>query len=268
MSDFETHLKSVSLKFNDRVLKSCERLFQWFSLNEFWSYRVTNDGNFTYIGSHAGFDEYFSSQKFYANYSYFHHPQYFKEGVIIMDHVQDQNISKVVDAGHGYRFYHPIQIIQKRKDGMEVFGICSSISAPSQLGLILSELPLLKLFLKKFKEENRDLFFKLEENKINLANMRGSSFLKEYTPEICELKNRRDFLRVMGLGPIPSLTKKETEIADLLLNGDSSSKLGNKIYLSKRTIEHHIDRLKMKLDCDSKSSLIKKIRELKELKSL
>ena len=58
------------------------------------------------------------------------------------------------------------------------------------------------------------------------------------------------------------LTKREKEILQLLAEGHTGSEIAEKLFLSKRTVEHHRESVLAKLDCKKISLLIVKAKEL------
>lgn len=55
-----------------------------------------------------------------------------------------------------------------------------------------------------------------------------------------------------------ALTKRQLDCLLLLVKGMTAKQIGDHLGLSRRTVEHHIESLKLKLNSFSKSSLIKK----------
>ncbi|MGA2655466.1 MAG: helix-turn-helix transcriptional regulator [Gammaproteobacteria bacterium] len=57
----------------------------------------------------------------------------------------------------------------------------------------------------------------------------------------------------------PSFSPREISCIRLLLSGYSYQSIGEKLYLSSRTIEYHMDKLKHRLKCRNKQELIQKL---------
>ncbi len=62
--------------------------------------------------------------------------------------------------------------------------------------------------------------------------------------------------RFMTKNPFMKLTRKETEVLYFFIRGYISKHIAIKLNRSRRTIETHIQNIKTKLDCNSKSNLI------------
>jgi len=55
-----------------------------------------------------------------------------------------------------------------------------------------------------------------------------------------------------------SLTPRQMEVLFYLMRGNTSREIGQKLFISKRTVESHIVHMKLALECDTKSELIEK----------
>lgn len=56
------------------------------------------------------------------------------------------------------------------------------------------------------------------------------------------------------------LTVREQEVADLVLAGLTYRQIGEKLFISAKTVEHHMARIRRRLGCDSRSELLAKLR--------
>ena len=133
--------------------------------------------------------------------------------------------------------------------------------------MLLCELPLLKLFTQKFREDNQLLFSAIDDYPIDLTRVIGPDFYKNRFSGILPNRSaqRQAVLKKMGVDFERRLTSREIEILKLLLLGYSAGKVATQIHLSKRTVEHHIERIKDSLGCDSKAELIQKGIELERI---
>ena len=51
-------------------------------------------------------------------------------------------------------------------------------------------------------------------------------------------------------------SNRETEVLQQLVRGKSAKQIADCLYISKRTVEHHIENMKIKAQCSSKYELI------------
>ena len=266
MTTFEEMTRAVTCRFSDRIAKACKPLLSAFSLSHFGYCKITNDGNFSYLGSHVGWSEYFAAEKLYIDFPYYRHPKYFKDGISLQRSIQNKPFMNILDqAKNKFNIHHSLVTLQKIPGGMEGFCFASNSPDPSQIPLMLNELPLLQLFIKKFREENQVLFSLLEETQVNLHDLIGDRF-HENIPVMPQLNARKEFLQKLGV--LNPLTPGEIEIMKLLLDGYSAGKIAPRVFLAERTIEHKIDRIKEKLLCSSRVELIQKGRAIERFSFL
>jgi len=62
------------------------------------------------------------------------------------------------------------------------------------------------------------------------------------------------------------LTKREAEVAEILLVGKTAAEISNDLHISKRTVEHHIENIKEKTHCRKRSELIQFLRRIGAIK--
>ena len=62
----------------------------------------------------------------------------------------------------------------------------------------------------------------------------------------------RPTIRTKSSGP---LTSRESEVVRLVAEGLSNEQIANRLYLSKRTVEHHVGNILGKLDLTSRAQL-------------
>ncbi|TXL57707.1 helix-turn-helix transcriptional regulator [Aeromicrobium terrae] len=60
----------------------------------------------------------------------------------------------------------------------------------------------------------------------------------------------------------PHLTDREAEVAQLVANGMSYRDIGEKLFISPKTVEHHVARIRRRLGADSRSEMLEVLRSL------
>ncbi|KGI83153.1 LuxR family transcriptional regulator [Actinopolyspora erythraea] len=58
------------------------------------------------------------------------------------------------------------------------------------------------------------------------------------------------------------LSEREREVAELVLSGMTYKQVGQRLFISAKTVEHHIGRIKQRLDCSDRQQLLEKLRSL------
>jgi DNA-binding CsgD family transcriptional regulator len=263
MCTFQDMTQAITCKYNDLIKKSCRPAMECFNLSHIGYYKVTNSGRYTYFGTHAGWSEYFAEKKLYLNFPYYRHPKYFQEDVSVVGATADRPLLEILrEARTNFQIHQGLLILNRVSEGFEGFGFFSKSSRGDQNAMLLQELPLLKLFIRKLKEENPLLFSLADEQEIDLAKLVGSTFYDKNPDLIYPQPARQKFLKEMDIHLESLPSEREVEVVKLLVNGHSAAQIGKRLHLSKRTIEHHIERIKGKFSCHSKAELIEKAREL------
>lgn len=153
-----------------------------------------------------------------------------------------------------------LNIFENCAEGIEAFGFGTRFQDHESEERLLNELPLLRYFIKEFRQKHEKLFHLLEDNCVDLSANIGTIFHERPKGIILPLE-RSLFLRQMG-HKITELTPREKDILKLLVNGFPASYIKGRLHLSVRTVENYIATIKDKLSCSSKIELIKKAQEL------
>lgn len=107
--------------------------------------------------------------------------------------------------------------------------------------------------------------------KVDFASIAGPQFYKNEnnTPQISS-KKQAEFFHWMNescgyLDIFKPLSDREIECLKLLLEGKPASRIAKEMSITARTAEHHIEHIKNKLMCSTKTDIFIFIAELKKL---
>jgi DNA-binding CsgD family transcriptional regulator len=243
------------------MVRFAKPLYDHFGVNHFWYYRITRKGEYSYAGTHAAWNEYCFDQSLLAHFPCLRHPNVLRRGITLMkagDHEPYKEVQK--QAWDQFGIHFNLNIFNNCAEGIEAFGFGTRFQDHEAEERLLNELPLLRYFIKDFRQKNETLFQLLKEETVDLSANIGAIFY-ERPKEIVLPLERSLFLRQMGYGEI-KLTPREKEIAKLLASGFPASYIKDQLHLGIRTVENYIVTLKNKLSCHSKVELIKKSQEL------
>lgn len=261
MDAFKEMTKAVTLRYSENIRKKYSNFFHKLNINNFWHFKTTNEGKYYYFGTNSECSEYFSENKFYLDYPYYRHPKHFHSGISFMKDVVDNNYTEIQRSlMRKYNHQHPILFMNKTHEGIEAFGFCSNNESSQQIGLLINQIPILQQFCKKFITDNQSITLSLKENQIDLAKIIGSKFYEAGPPVLPPIPTNLN--ETFGLDYL--ISKTEKEILTWVILGLSAFQISIRLNRSKRTVEHHLERLKNKLDCSSKAELIQKGRELEK----
>jgi DNA-binding CsgD family transcriptional regulator len=250
----------VNRRCGDKMRRFSSIFAETFNLCHIWYYKLNDSGDLSFTGTFTDWNEIFASEKLYL--TYLCHPQFFVPGVAIRRDVQNPHIKQVCESWERRFGTHQTLVITNQiSDGIEEFGFTSPYINDSQTEIFLNDISVFKLFIRKFKEETK-LIHQVNDIQINVASLIGPEF---HTDKIRHSKmiDKRSLLKKMGIEV--GLSPKEIEVLQWVLLGYSAKEIGLKAHIAKRTVEHHAERIKMRLGCSSKAQLIQKARELESL---
>jgi DNA-binding CsgD family transcriptional regulator len=252
--------KVVSSQYYQAMKKLSAPLENFLGINHFWYYRISNQGNYSFIGSHTAWSEFCIDQNMVFSFECLRHPSILGQGISLMKSAEMEYQNVLQTAWEKFNINFNLNIISKTSEGLEAFGFGSRYNDPKSDERVINQLPLLKVFIKTFKENYKNLFLLLEENQVDISSKFGPRFY-ESNKEIFSIGSREDFLHGMGYGGLLSLTRREKEILKLVAEGYPASYIAEELSLSPRTVENYIARIKDKLLCNSKIELIQKAKD-------
>ncbi len=254
---YEDLIHSVSVRYTDKIKQICAPLFHCLNITHFWYCKIDHRGDYSFIGSHPGWCELFAAEKLYLKYSYLRHPQFHQSSVHLIKNPKDPSLSDVLTSCKDrFSMQCLLSVINKDEDGIEEFGFASPSDSDEQISLLMNELPLLRLFVKKFWEENPFLRKKFDDHSVNIGKLIGPHFYEPFATPV----NKKWLLQKMGSNI--NLSAGEVEVLKFMQKGLSARQISTQVFRSIRTIEHRIEKMKEKLDCLSKAELIQKASEL------
>jgi DNA-binding CsgD family transcriptional regulator len=259
MTDFQQMLNKVtSSVHHNKMMTFVKPLEEHFGINHFWYYRVTNTGQYSYVGTHAKWNEgCLGEREDLLKGPYLHHPDTLVSGISLMKNIADPSfIEEITNASEKFGINFNFQLLKKTADGVEGYGFATHEKFQVNDGYLLNELPLLTSFIKQFRKSNSKILDIVFDNSIDLTSILGSAFYKNDQASTYPI-NREDFLRkIGGYEGILDLTPQEMLVFNVLANGYSAPYVAKKLSLSTRTIENYIATIKEKLFVDSKIELI------------
>jgi DNA-binding CsgD family transcriptional regulator len=263
MKQFHKMLNSITSSGHyDQMRRFVAPLQDHFGINHLWYYRITKEGDYSFLGSHAAWSEFCFDTASTAHFPCLRHPNSFQNGISLMKSSADTIYQKTLQsAWEKFSINFHINLVQKLPEGMEAFGFASCFDDPKADERILNELPLLTHFIKSFRKTCAKLFHILDDNQVNLPQAFGPVFYE--SPKSISLgQDRKTLLKKIGLHGLFLLTMRELDVLHFLAFGYPASYIAKKLQLSVRTIENYISNIKSKLSCSTKSELIQKAQEI------
>ena len=259
MCAFQDMLKKISSStYYDQMVRFSLPLYDHFGINHFWYYKISNSGHYSYVGTHAAWNE-FSFENPIVKYSpCLRHPDSMQKGISFMKTAAGGDYKELLNmAWEKFKINLNINLVDATPSGIEAFGFASSFNDLHADERLLNHLPLLRTFTGFFKKRCEKLIHLLDDNQVDLRVQFGQQFYER--PSFLNIPFERDkFLRQIGFENILSLTPRESEILKFMSNGYSAPYIATQLHLSKRTVENYLETIKSKLFCNSKTELIQK----------
>jgi DNA-binding CsgD family transcriptional regulator len=253
----------LSNLMGDKLTRFCQPLVDMLDVSQFYHYVMTRQGHIAAVGLHTELQEYLVSSSEWHDFTpYVYHNMDNLNGVVFTQALPNDDWKRNYDyAAQKFDVHLSLQVSQKTAFGIEGFGFGLKTANPSQHLAFLNHLPLLRIFISEYKKTlNTNL---LHEHLVDAASLTGPDFFDASKAGTMGFKNV--LLGKMMVKSVNPLSPRESEIADLLLQGYSAFQIGEILFRSNRTIESHIERIKDKLDCSRRSDLIQKLGELKSM---
>jgi DNA-binding CsgD family transcriptional regulator len=256
----EDLILKVSNMHSRAIQSFCDHL-SCFQINHFWLYKISNDGFFSFLGSHNQWNDLQFEQKTHLKNPYIRHPSVLQNGISLMAEVEDLDFRDQCSlARNKFDVNFNINLSYPTQEGIEGFGVATPFLTSQVTCTLLNELPMLKLFLKQFKSQYPKIFQQLDEHSVDMAKVVGPAF---YTPKgsiVHTLPEKKVFLTKIGIQD-KHLSAQEIKVLGKITDGYCSREIAEDLSLSKRTVEHYIDNIKNKFGCHTKRELIQKIKE-------
>ncbi len=270
MSQINQLIQDLS-KHSDAV-KKCTRPLTHLGITCFYYVHIKNNGDYLLLTDCPHIDEYYFDEKIYIKDPYIRHPSNYQPGFFFFEQNQkeefDQSLAYLVN---NFQMTPLIGYCEKSKNAVEFYGFWGrSDQKNSFMQVYLNYSSLLKAFSNYFKEKCRKILQSNTVPYLSLSDLIGNDFI---TSAIHKSKNDFDtvckYLKEIGLGDeikkVSLLSPRERECVKLLLKGKSAKESGRILGLSFRTVEHYIENIKNKFNCQYKNEIFSVAEKLNEL---
>ncbi len=260
MNDLYMMNQQIARKVQYRLKKFCSPLIDHLGITHFYHYMLTNSGGFASAGLHQEWHDYVFSGNdcCIPALREFRHKKHEPQRIVFTQAFENEHWNSLVKiAREKFKVHLGLQISFVTKEGQEAFGFGLKSSDPFEHIAFFNNQKIINTFIYAFRREFRNSY--LKDYLVDVASLIGPSFHKTTQSE----KKSSKLLSIYE-APNP-FTKRETEVIPYLLDGYSAAAIADKLFRSKRTVEHRLEQMKEKMDCVSKSELIRKVRRLETL---
>lgn len=263
---FDSMLQKYTYRYSKKLNGLLEPWAKHLQVKHFCFFKVTNSGHYVSMSSHIPFAEHFFEDKEYVGCPILLNPCNFVGGVSFTNSINDKWFDKHRRINN-QKFGMGITLcfVEKSQQGLIGFNFASPSNVPHLDNLHLNELPLFKLFIKRFREDFNSVIRSIDDELVDLAPLVGPDYnSKNYCPMIPKVSDRNAFLKEAGF-KFPDLTPRNLDVLEYIAQGYTSKEIGQILNISSRTVEKHIEALRETFFCFTKLDLTRKAQELKTL---
>jgi DNA-binding CsgD family transcriptional regulator len=176
---------------------------------------------------------------------------------------------------HGRNYFdsdNGITVLERAETYWEFFFFSGSRKNKWLANLYLNNLDVLENFICYFKEKLYDILKEAENSRILIPQQHYRSIVEEveivslFEEEVSGLKQKLFIKSGESLDQSPFkrevfalLSTREVDIVTCLLNGSTAKETARKLFISHRTVERHLENIKIKLSCKTKFELVNKL---------
>lgn len=241
--------ESITYQSQGKITELCRPLFKKLDLNYFQYFRPHKDGSFDLLYTDSKWVDYFINSGFRtsAPLSGESSPVFGKAYISLWEGTLEDKI--VQDASMLFGIAHPISIVFPYQDHFECFAF--GTNSTNHINNYFNNIETLLCFCHEFESKVSDIISQMNRKRILLP--------EQAVPQEFELLDKlanSPIVMKNHYGEDSIITSKELEIARHVYLGYSATEIAEKLYRSNRTVETHINNLKLKLHCNKRSELV------------
>lgn len=241
--------ESITYQSQGIISELCAPLFKKLDLNYFQYFKPHKNGHFDLLYTDSKWVDYFLKSEFRTSAPIpgENSPVFGKAYISLWEGTLEDKI--VQDASSLFGIANPISIVFPYQEHFECFAF--GANSRNHINNYFNNIETLLSFCYEFESKVSGLISQMNRTKILLPEQRA--------PQEFELLNNLSTAPIIMKnihGEDSIITSKELEIARHVYLGYSATEIADRIYRSNRTVETHINNLKLKLDCNKRSELI------------
>lgn len=252
-------LNNKSLILAEKVESICQPLFKRYGINGFSYSRIFKDGSRSELWNNADALYHIFLRKKYINNIYTPDNYTNNERYVYLsnkiknfpDEIRKKYTKQLLEQKELFNNDHCFLIINKNNIFCEYFIFYMPEDFRSAINFYLNHLVELEKFAKNFKEQSKLLIKMADEEKIVKPWRNGYRNI--------DLKSASNDSNLSDRSTYIKLTKREMQVAQLIIEGKTAKESASHLDISMRTVESYIENIKNKLACNRKGDLIVKL---------
>ncbi len=260
MTLVDQFLQDIS-RHSDAV-KKCTSPLHHLGVTCFYYALIKSNGEHVLLTNSPQTVEFYYEQSLYQKDPYLRHPDNYKSGFFLIEHFKkddfDESLARV---GKKFKTKPIVGLADKQEDYVEFFRFWGEGDKVQFDVANVQYANLLKAFAGHFKKECEKIIQLENSHFFSVKDLIGTK-LFEHTKapaHAIDAKSLRNFLTEIGFGEFVNkaemLSPREQGCVKLLLKGKSIKETATTLELSPRTVEHYLENIKNKFNCQFKNEL-------------
>lgn len=211
------------------------------------------DGARTYLGTHPELMKLYLEKQYYLIGNIEAPPTKYRNQILFWNTLPKQHLYDELPRAHGID--HGIFLVNQEDDYCEFYGFAAPKGMDRVMNAYINNVDNLNNFVHYFKARAKSIIRQANACKLILPFHNDSLDFVNKSPGIFfdSLPSKQEI----------TLSPRQMHCASLLLEGRQYKEIANTLGLSPRTIESHLEVLRVKLNCRNKAELLLKLSRLK-----
>jgi DNA-binding CsgD family transcriptional regulator len=251
---------------------------EMFHIHHFTYQKQFNDGTRISLSNKTQWVDDYYNLKLYESSLFEEKPSSYKPAFNVWTEEYDIPV-----YAHGRTYYDTgpcISITEPHHDGCEHYLFSTAPDKPEVIHYLANNMDILYHFVLYLKDRGVNIFKKAQDNRVvvqksfigptesRITNKDFYQAMQRHKRQFFDKTPIRRFTFETGDTQGIRLTQREINCIMYLLQNKTAHETAESMNLSRRTVESYLDNIKIKLDCDNKIDLLKKLKENKFLFSL
>lgn len=260
-------MNTVNIKNHPSIIHSaelneiCQPLKKLHHIDYFSHTVVDNDARFSGLATNPNFVEHYVNSKYY-DMDISAAKSDIQVEYLLQDTIHHRGMmAKLAKESRQFGLHHTFSIILRQNETTNIYHFATSVKNSTINEYYLRMLPALQKFISYFNNtvsRNKEItscydikYTLSSQHQVDIAYQKHQQDIKEFLSEI-HFHNNEQYC----------LTMRQSECLILLLKGMTYKEIAAKLNLSPRTIEHYLEAIKIKLNCERKQDLISRAIQL------
>lgn len=255
------------LFLKEQTLSIVKPVIDCFSLHQLCYFSVDAQGNSICLNSNQDWMEYYLEKHLFEFNPFLRIPNEMMQGTFLASSFQNPHLIEQMELKKKFNMGDSLIITQYQNGCLEGFSFGTKYGIET-INSLLGEIPSLRKYCEFFKTEASKVIRQLRENPVNLLPFLNKRFFEPIRMEGVTKIKKTEFLKKIGIKKeilSAKISPRERECLRFYLQGYSAKEIAGLLEISMRTVEYHIENLKIKLCAFSKRELIQKSEELRYL---